>query len=158
VTSIPEAIGTLGSPLGPRPESDLIIDLNFDSTPIAIMDESGRQISFNSLKKSVISLSAVIGASGSPLGPHLESDLATYLYSATTPIAIKMSPIVGLVSDDFKKSTTSLQKVIKEYGSPPGTTLRIDLTTDLYSDSALAAQYDEMGPSDSSDLFRSLNT
>jgi hypothetical protein len=37
----------------------------------------------------VISLSAVIGASGSPLGPHLESDLATDLYSGSTPIAIK---------------------------------------------------------------------
>jgi hypothetical protein len=36
----------------------------------------------------VISLSAVIGASGSPLGPHLESDLATDLYSGSTPIAI----------------------------------------------------------------------
>jgi hypothetical protein len=37
----------------------------------------------------VISLSAVIGASGSPLGPHLESGLATDLYSGSTPIAIK---------------------------------------------------------------------
>jgi hypothetical protein len=34
--------------------------------------------------------------------------------------------------------------------------LKRDLTTYLYSGSALAIDYDEMGPS--SDLFRSLNT
>jgi hypothetical protein len=33
-----------------------------------------------------------------------------------------------------------------------------DLVANLYSDSTLAGDYDEMGPSDSSDLFRSLNT
>jgi hypothetical protein len=33
-----------------------------------------------------------------------------------------------------------------------------DFTAELYSGSALPANYDEMGPSDSSDLFRSLNT
>jgi hypothetical protein len=54
---------------------------------IAIMDESDRQINFNSLKKSVTSLSAVIRALGSPLGPYLESDLVTDLYSGSTPIA-----------------------------------------------------------------------
>jgi hypothetical protein len=48
------------------------------------MDESDRQISFNSLNKSVISLSAAIGALDSPLGPHPESDLETYIYSAST--------------------------------------------------------------------------
>jgi hypothetical protein len=62
---------------------------------IAIMDESDRQINFNSLKKSVTSLSAVIGALGSYLGPHTESDLVTDLYSVSTPIAIKISPITG---------------------------------------------------------------
>jgi hypothetical protein len=75
------------------------------------MDESDRQISFNSLKKFVTSLSAAIGVLGSPLGPHLERDLETDLYSGSTPIAIKTSPITGLVLDDFKKSTTSLQEV-----------------------------------------------
>jgi hypothetical protein len=54
---------------------------------IAIMDESDRQINFNSLKKSTTSLSAVIGALGFPLGPHPESDLVTDLYSASTLIA-----------------------------------------------------------------------
>jgi hypothetical protein len=50
---------------------------------IAIMDESNRQINFNSLKKSKTSLPALI--------------------------AIKMNPIAGSVPDDFKKSTTLLQ-------------------------------------------------
>jgi hypothetical protein len=57
------------------------------SVAIAIMDKSDRQINFNNLKKSVISLSVVIGALGSPLGPHLERDLITDLYSGSTPIA-----------------------------------------------------------------------
>jgi hypothetical protein len=78
-----------------HPESDLEIDLYSGSIPIASMDMSGCQISFNSLNKSIISLSAVIGALGSPLEPHPESDLETDLYSGSTPIAIKMSPIVG---------------------------------------------------------------
>jgi hypothetical protein len=109
VTSHSVAIGVLGSPLGPHPESDLEIDLYSGSNPIANMDRSSCQISFNSLNKSVISLSAAISALGSPLGPHPESDLETDLYSISTPIAIKMSPIAESVLDDFKKSTTSLQ-------------------------------------------------
>jgi hypothetical protein len=87
--SLPVAIETLGSLLGPRSESDLTIDLYFGSTLIANMDESGRRINFNLLNKSVISLSASIGASGSPLGPHPERDLATKLHSGSTPIVIK---------------------------------------------------------------------
>jgi hypothetical protein len=47
------------------------------------MDESNYRISFNNLKKSTSSLPAVIGALGSPLGPHPESDLATDLYSGS---------------------------------------------------------------------------
>jgi hypothetical protein len=54
---------------------------------IAIMDESDHHINFNSLKKSVTSLAAVIGALGSPLEPHPESDLVTDLYSNSIPIA-----------------------------------------------------------------------
>jgi hypothetical protein len=73
------------------------------------MDMSSCQISFNRLNKFVISLSAVIGALGSPLGPYQESDLEIDLYSGSTPIAIKTSPIVVLVLDDFKKCTISLQ-------------------------------------------------
>jgi hypothetical protein len=93
VTSLSVTIGALDSLLGPHPESDLVTDLYYVSTPIANMDKSGCQISFNSLKKSVISLSATIGVLGSPLEPQRESDLETDLYSDSTPIAIKTSPI-----------------------------------------------------------------
>jgi hypothetical protein len=51
------------------------------SAAIAIMDEFDRQINFNNLKKSVILLSAVIEALGSPLELYIKSDLITYLYS-----------------------------------------------------------------------------
>jgi hypothetical protein len=109
MTSLSAAIEALGSPLGPYPESDLVIDLYSGSTPIANMDRSGGQISFNSFNKSVILLSAVIGALGSPLVPHPESDLETDLYSGSTLIVIKTSPIGESIIDDFKKSTTSIQ-------------------------------------------------
>jgi hypothetical protein len=66
-TSLTAAIGALCSPLEPHPESDLEIDLYSGSTPIANMDRSGCQISFNSLNKSVISLSAAIRTLSSPL-------------------------------------------------------------------------------------------
>jgi hypothetical protein len=109
VTSLSATIGAWDPPLEPYPESDIVTDLYSDSTPIAIIDMSDYQISFNSLNISVISLSAVIGALCSPLVPHLESDLETDLYSGSTPISIKTSLIAVLVLDDFKKSTTSLQ-------------------------------------------------
>jgi hypothetical protein len=51
----------------------------------------------------------IIGALGSPLAPHPESDLEIDLYSSSTPIATKTSSIAESVLDDFKKSTTSLQ-------------------------------------------------
>jgi hypothetical protein len=89
VTSLPAAIGALGSFLGPHPKNDLVTDLYSVSISIANMNESYHQISFNLLTKSTISLSATIGASGSPLGPRPERDLATYLYFDSTPIAIK---------------------------------------------------------------------
>jgi hypothetical protein len=108
-TSLSAAIGALDSPLGPHPESDIETDLYSASTPIANMDRSGCQISFNSLNKSIISLSVVIGALGSPLGLRPESDLETDLYSDSTLIAIKMSLIAGSILHNFKKSTTSLQ-------------------------------------------------
>jgi hypothetical protein len=59
------------------------------------------------------SLLAMIRALGSSLEPHLERDLATYLYSGSIPIAIKMSLIAGSISDDFNKAATSLQEVTK---------------------------------------------
>jgi hypothetical protein len=108
-TSLSVTVGALGSPLRPYLKSDLVTYLYSGSTPIVNMDRSGCQVSFNSLNKSIISLSAMIGALGSPLGPHPESDTETDLYSGSTSIAIKTSPIAGSVLDDFKKSTTSLQ-------------------------------------------------
>jgi hypothetical protein len=54
------------------------------SVAIAIMDESDHQINFNRLKKSATSLSVAIGALGSRLGPHSESDLVTDLYFGST--------------------------------------------------------------------------
>jgi hypothetical protein len=94
-TSHSAVIEALGSPLGLDSESDLITDLYSVSTPITNMDMTGCQISFNSLNKSVISLSVMIGALASPLVPHSESDLKIDLYSASTPIAIKTSSTVG---------------------------------------------------------------
>jgi hypothetical protein len=109
VASLSAVIGALDSLLRPHPESDLVTDLYSGSTLIANMDRSGCQISFNSLNKFVISLSAAIRALGSSLGPPIENDLEIDLYSDFTLIAIKMSPIAGSVLDNFKKSTTSLQ-------------------------------------------------
>jgi hypothetical protein len=88
-TSLLVMIGALDSLLGPHPKSDLVTNLYSSSTPIANMDESDRHISFNLLNKSTISLSAVIGASSSPLGPHPKRDLATNLHSGSISIAIK---------------------------------------------------------------------
>jgi hypothetical protein len=76
---------------------------------ISNIDMSGYHISFNSLNKSVISLSATIRALSSHLVPYPESDLETYLYSDSIPTAIKTSPITGSVLYDFRKSITSLQ-------------------------------------------------
>jgi hypothetical protein len=95
MTLLSAVIGALSSPLGPHPESDLEIDLYSGSIPIANMDMSGYQISFNSLNKSVISLSATIRALDSPLGHNPESDLEIDIYSGSTPIAIKTSLIIG---------------------------------------------------------------
>jgi hypothetical protein len=83
-TLLPVVIGALGSTSGPHPKSDLAIDLYYGSTPIAIIDESDRYISF---KKSMTSLPVAIEALDYPLRPHPESDLVTYLYSVSTPIA-----------------------------------------------------------------------
>jgi hypothetical protein len=94
VTSLSAAIRALDSPLGPHPESDLVTDLYSGSTPIANMDMFDCQISFNSINKFVISLSTAIGPLGSPLGPHPKNDLEINLYPSSTPITIKMSPIV----------------------------------------------------------------
>ncbi len=86
-------------------------------TVIAIMDESDRQINFNSLKKFVTSLAAAIGTLCSPLGPYLESDLATDLYSTSTPIAIMDGSNRHISFNSFKEPMTSLSAVISALGS-----------------------------------------
>jgi hypothetical protein len=64
VTSLLVAIGALNSLLGPHIESDLATDLYSGFTLIANMDEFDHRIIFNSLNKSAIWFSAVIGALG----------------------------------------------------------------------------------------------
>jgi hypothetical protein len=113
MTSFLVTIRALCSPLGPHPERYLATDLYSDSTSIAITDETDRRISFNDLKKFVTSLSAAIRALGFPLRPRPERDLDIVLYPVSTPTAIKMNPIAGSVSHNFKKATTSLQEVTK---------------------------------------------
>jgi hypothetical protein len=122
------------------------------------MDESDRRISFNILNNFVISLSAAIGASGSPLGPHPERDLATDLHSGSTPITIKDESNRRIrfrwLQEIYNITTRSDQGIGLSSRNP----FEKDLATDLYSGSIVAAHYDEMSPSDSSELFRSLNT
>jgi hypothetical protein len=136
-------IGALGSPLGSYLESDLAIHLYSGSTPIAIMNESDHHISFNSFKESVTLLPAAIRAMSSPLGPHPESDLATYLYSSSTPIANMDESNRQISFNRLKKSATSLSAVIEALGSSLGHYKESDLATDLYSGSTLIANMDE---------------
>jgi hypothetical protein len=114
------------------------------------MDEFDHWISFDLLNKSAISILAIIGVSGSPLGSRPERDLVTDLHSNSTPIAIKMSQEI------YNITTRGDQGIVLYSRNPPPP--QIDLVTDLYSDSVLAAHYDKMDPSDSIDLFNSLNT
>jgi hypothetical protein len=142
-TSLSTVIGALRSPLGPHSESDLATDLYSDSTPIAIMDESDRRISFNSLKKSVTSLSMAIRTLGSTLGPHLESDLAIDLYSGFTLIAIMDESDRQADFNHLNKSVISLSAAIRALGSPLRPHPERDLVTDLYSGSTPIAIKDE---------------
>jgi hypothetical protein len=105
VTSLSGMINVLGSPLVPHLESNLATYLYFGSTPIAIIDKSDRQVYFNRLNKSTISLLAAIGALDSLLVPHSESDLATDLYSVSTLIAIKTVQS----SDQFQTTSKNQQ-------------------------------------------------
>jgi hypothetical protein len=143
MTSLSAAIGALSSPLGPNPESDLAADLYFVSTPIANMDEFDRRISFNHLNKSVLSLPGAIGAPGSPLGPHSESDLATDLYSGDTPIANMDESDHRINFNRLNKSVISLLAAIGASGSPLVPCPEKDLATDLYSNSTPIAIRDE---------------
>jgi hypothetical protein len=129
--SLSGAIRALSSPLGPHPENDLPTDLYSGSTSIAIMNESDRRISFNLLTESAISLSATIGALGSPLGPYLESDLPTYLYSGSTLIAIMDEFNRRISFNLLTESVILLSTVIGTSDSPFVPRSEKDLATDL---------------------------
>jgi hypothetical protein len=106
-------IETLGSLLGPHPESDLVTDLYFGSTSIANMEESDRWIIINTFKESVILPLAMIGALDSPLRSHLKSDLAADLYSVSTPIAIIDESGHHISFNSLNKSIILLSVVIE---------------------------------------------
>jgi hypothetical protein len=143
VTSLPVTIGALGSRLGPRPESDLPTDLYSGSAPIAIMNESDHRISFNLLTESVISLSVVIDALDSLLGPHPESDLPTDLYLGSIPVAIMDKSDCWMSFNLLTESVISLSAVIGALSSPLGSHPERDLATDLYSASTPIVIKDE---------------
>jgi hypothetical protein len=150
-------MGELSSHLIPYLESDLPTDLYSVSNSIAIVDESDHRISFNLLTESVISLSVMIGASSSPLGPYLERDLPIDLYSDSTPIVIKDESNRWIRFRRLQKIyniTTRSDKGIELSSINP---YKIDLSADLYSASALAAHYNEIDSYDCTDHFRSLN-
>jgi hypothetical protein len=132
------AIRLLGSPLEPHPKIDLAINLYSDSTPITDMDESDHRISFNRLKKYVTYLPATIEALGSPLEPHLESDLVTYLYSGCTPIGNMDESNRWIRFNHLNKSAISLT-----IGLSYRTHLERDLAIYLYSVSSPIAIKDE---------------
>jgi hypothetical protein len=135
VTSLPTVIGALVPPLGPYLETDLTTDLYSGSTLIAIMDKSDHQTSFNSLKKFVTLLLAAIGALGSPIGPHPESDLATDLYSGSTPIANMDESDHRISFNRLNKSAISLPTAIGASDSPLGPSTERDLVIDVHSSS-----------------------
>jgi hypothetical protein len=87
------------------------------------------------LKKFVNLLSATIGALSSPLQPHSESDLTTYLYSGSTPIAIMDESDCRISFNCLKKSATSLPAMIEAFGSPLEPHSKSDQAIDLYSGS-----------------------
>ena len=70
------------------------------------------------LKKYVTSLPAVIITLDSPLGPHPESDLATDLYSDSTPIAIMDESDRRIRFNRLDKFAISLSAAIRASGSP----------------------------------------
>jgi hypothetical protein len=76
---------------------------------IAIMDESDRQVNFNSIKKSATSLPAVIAIMDESDRQINFNSLKKFVTSLLAVIAIKTSSITRSVLDGFKKSTTSLQ-------------------------------------------------
>jgi hypothetical protein len=85
----------------------------------------------------------MIRALGSPLGPRLKRDLATDLYSASTPLACYDESNQWISFNRLNKSTISLSMAIEASDSPLGTRPERDLASDLYSGSTLIAIKDE---------------
>jgi hypothetical protein len=111
--------------------------LTFHSRPEEQLQECLR------LKNSTTSLSAVIRALGSPLGPYSESDLATDLYSSFTPIA-DMDEFDRQISfSRLKKFVTSFPAAIGILGSLLGPHPESDLVTNIYSASTSIVNMDE---------------
>jgi hypothetical protein len=85
----------------------------------------------------------MIGALGSPLGPHSKSDLTIDLYSDSTLIAIMDESNHRISLNHLNKSMSSLLAVIEALDSPLGPHSESDLLTDLYSDSTPIAIMDK---------------
>jgi hypothetical protein len=96
----------------------------------------------------------MIGALGSPLGPHPESALATDIYSGNTPIANMDKSDRRITFNCLNESAISLSAVIGVSDSPLGLYPKSDLATDLYSGSIPIATMDEF---DSRISFNRLN-
>jgi hypothetical protein len=85
----------------------------------------------------------VIGALGSPLVVHPESDLATDLYSDSIPIAIIDESDRRISFNHLNKSAISLSTAIKASSSPLEPRPERDLATDLHFDSTPIAIKDK---------------
>jgi hypothetical protein len=127
---------------------------NMTSSSLAGMHIQFRTLTFHSrpeeqlherlrLKKSVTSLLAVIGALGSLLGPHPESDLPTDVYSGSTPITNMDESDHQISFNLLTESAISLSAVIRTSDSPLGPRSERDLPIDLYSVSTPIAIKDE---------------
>jgi hypothetical protein len=95
------------------------------------------------LMKFMTSLPVAIRALGSPLGPYSKSDLATDLYSDSTPMTIMDESNRRVNFNHLNKSVTSLPAAIRALDSSLGPCPERDLTTDLYSGSTSIAIKDE---------------
>jgi hypothetical protein len=112
---------------------------------IAIIDESDRQINFNSLKKSVTLLPAAIAIMDESDCQINFNSLKKYVTSLPAAIAIMDESDHQMNCNSLKKSTTSLSAAIGALGSPLGPHLESDLVIDLYSASTLIANMDRSG-------------
>jgi hypothetical protein len=85
----------------------------------------------------------MIGPLGSHLGSYLEIDLATDLYSVSTPITNMDDFDYRISFNLLNKSTISLSAVIRTTVSPLEPRSERDIATDLHSVSTLIAIKDE---------------